>query len=198
MVATALAGGYGSNYGSNYGSGYSGYSGLRTLGLGAPLSNYGGGYSGGQNVLAAVQSRRSLGFIDVPTTYSAPTPLTVDVPANVQPLNFLMRSQSSPLNLDTVHQSSPGSYQETSSVDEPHVRVHNVQRPILQQVNEIISPYRQIRQQVQPVQENIEQVVARGYQQQPAQLAYAQQPLQLVQQVPLKTGYSGSYAKSGY
>ena len=165
-----------------------------------------GGYSGGVVTGAVQSSQRSIGFIDVPSTYSNPAPLTIDVPASAQPLNFLLRSKSSPLNLDTVHEAQPGSYQETSSVDEPHVRVHNVQRPIIQKVNEIISPVRQISQQVQPVQEEVQQILARGYQQ-PQQLQYAAparlqlvktiqpQAVQLLQPVQLiKTaGLTGSY-----
>ena len=96
----------------------------------------------------AVQSRRSVSFYDVPSTYSNAAPVTIDLPSSAQPLNFLMRTRSSPINIQTVHEGQPGSYAETSSVDEPHVRVHTVTRPIIQKVNEIVQPYRQIRQQV--------------------------------------------------
>ena len=120
------------------------------------------GYSSGP-IQAAIQSRRTIQYRDVPSTYSAAAPLNIAVPASVSPVNMRMYSRSSPINVQAYHESSPGSYQETSSVDAPHVRKHTVTRPIIQQVNEVIQPYRQIRQQVNPVQEQVEQNVARGY-----------------------------------
>lgn len=130
----------GSSYGSGsgYGAGNQGYSSGSSYGSG---SNYGSGYSSGALgglITGAVQSRRSVSFYDVPSTFSNAQPLTIDLPSSVQPLNFNMRTKSSPINIETSHESSPGSYQETSSVDEPHVRVHNVQRPIVQRINEVI------------------------------------------------------------
>jgi len=141
-------GGYGgySNGGGGYG-GYGGYSG-------------GGGYGGG-SVTGAVQSRRSVSFYDVPSSGGG-SPINIDLPASVQPLNFNMQTASSPINVQTSHVGQPGSYAETSSQDEPHVRVHSVTRPIIQRLNEVIQPYRQIRQQVNPVQEDVQTVVARG------------------------------------
>ena len=45
--------------------------------------------------------------------------------------------------------------------DEPHVLKHTVKKPVYQEVNEIITPYRRITQEIKPVQEEIETLVAR-------------------------------------
>ena len=125
LVASAIAG-YG-NYGNSYGS-YLSY--------------------GRAPIQAAIQSRRSLSIVDVPSTYSLPTPLNIDVPASTSPLNVLLRSASSPLNVQTLHEGSAGSYASSSSVDAPHIRSHTVLRPIQQQVTEIVQPQRFIKQEV--------------------------------------------------
>lgn len=49
----------------------------------------------------------------------------------------------------------------TTSHEEPHRVVHEVIRPIIQEVHEIIQPYRRIVQQVEPVIEEIRTVVAK-------------------------------------
>lgn len=185
-VASATYGSYGGgSYGGGLSSGasFGGLSSLKGFGGSLQLQQTGGygqqlqlqqnsGYSGGL-IPAAIQSRRTVQFYDVPTVLAAPAPLSIDVPANQQPINFLFRSASSPLNLESVHQALAGSYDETSSQDEPSVRVHTVTRPVVQKVNEIIAPYRQVTQQVQPVQEEVQALVARGI--------YAQQQQQVIQ-----------------
>ena len=61
------------------------------------------------------------------------------------------------------HIGSPGSYQTSYSKDAPHVLKHHVTKPIIQEVHEVISPYRKVVQTVEPVKEEIKTVVARGY-----------------------------------
>lgn len=126
---------------------------------GSRSSGYGSSY--GRVIPLAVQSRRSIKYVDVPTSYGNYEPLTLEIPASSQPLNFRMPTKSSPINVETYHQPSRGSYAETSSVDEPHVRKHTVYRQIHSHVNEIVTPYRSHRVEVQPLQEQTEQVVAR-------------------------------------
>ncbi|XP_017485845.1 PREDICTED: probable peroxisomal membrane protein PEX13 [Rhagoletis zephyria] len=159
-----LSGNFASSGSSGYGSGSFGGSNYGGSSYGG--SSYGGSSNYGGVITGAVQSRRSVSYYDVPSTYSDASPVTIDLPSGVQPLTFRMNSRSSPINIETSHEGQPGSYQETSSVDEPHVRVHNVQRPIVQKILETIQPYRQIRQEVRPVQESVEQVIARGQPQQ--------------------------------
>lgn len=162
MVAVS-AGGYGG--GSSYGSGgLSGSYGGGNQGYSSGSQGYGqsaGGYGGGGVVSAAVQSRRSVQYYDVPSSQQAAAPLAIEVNSQASPLTFLFKSQSSPIQIQSQHQSSPGSYQETSSQDEPHVAVHTVTRPVIQELREIITPFRRVRQEIQPVQEDIQTFVSR-------------------------------------
>jgi len=66
------------------------------------------------------------------------------------------------LNVQQYHQGAQGSNQETQSEDEPHYLKHTVKKPIYQEVREVISPYRKITQEIKPVQEEIQTIVARG------------------------------------
>ena len=49
----------------------------------------------------------------------------------------------------------------TTSHEEPHRVIHEVIRPIIQEVHEIIQPYRRVVQQVQPVIEEVRTVIAK-------------------------------------
>lgn len=84
-------------------------------------ANYGGGY-GGQ---LAVHTRQHVQYIDTPSSGFV-QPTNVHVQSQSPPINFLMRTFSSPINIRHVHIPSPGSFRATSSVDEPHIRVHTV------------------------------------------------------------------------
>ena len=132
-----------------------------------PASSYGDS----STIPLAIQSSRTVKYIEIPAQYSAEQPLNIAVPAAIQPINILLRSQSSPLNIENIHQASRGSYKETSSEDTPDVRVHTVTRPVYQEVREVITPYRKVQQQIQPVQEVSETYVARRGGQAPAPAA---------------------------
>ncbi|OTF73050.1 hypothetical protein BLA29_008884, partial [Euroglyphus maynei] len=113
-------------------------------------------------VAAAVQSRHHVQYYDVPTTGHV-QPITIDVGANVVPVNMIFRSASSHLNVEQSHLNQGGSVQETASQDEPHLLRHTVTKPILQEVREVITPFRRIQQEIQPVQEEVKTLVARGH-----------------------------------
>ena len=148
-------GGYG---GGGFGGG--GYGGGMSFGGGGGGGYGGGGYGGGV-VPAAIHSRHSVQYYDVPSSgYVQPT--TVEVGASSVPLNILFRSASSNLNVQQYHEGAKGGYQETNSEDEPHYLRHTVKKPIIQEVREVISPYRKITQEIKPVQEEIQTIVARG------------------------------------
>lgn len=138
----------GGNGGDSYGNGGGG--------------NGGGGYGGGgYSVPAAVISKHHVSHFDVPSSGHI-MPTTIDVPANFIPVNFVFRSASSPIYVANKHEDSKGSYQVSSSQDEPHQMLHTVTKPIIQEVREIISPVRRITQTVEPVREEIQTVVARN------------------------------------
>jgi len=139
-----------------YGGGFGGY------GLGGGLGGgYGGGYGHGAVVPAAVISHHNIKHYDVHSQGHI-YPVSIDVPANVLPLNFVFRSASSLVNVQHKHEGAHGSFKETHSQDEPHVLKHTVTKPIIQEVREVISPFRRIQQTVEPVREEIQTLVARG------------------------------------
>lgn len=133
----------------------------------APAVSYGsslGSYESSGPITAAVQSHRTVKTYDVPSTFSGSSALTIDVPSSSQSMNFLMRSRSSDINLETVHEPTPGSFKETASEEEPHISRHTVTRPLIQEVREVVTPFRKIVQELQPVQEHVETIVPRGHQ----------------------------------
>ena len=50
----------------------------------------------------------------------------------------------------------------TRSEDEPHRVLHEVLRPVIQEVREVIQPYRRVVQEVRPVLEEVHTLVAKG------------------------------------
>lgn len=155
LASVALAHGYGS-----MGGGYGGGGGYSMGGGGYGGGGGGSGYGGGV-IPAAILSRHNVQYYDVPSTgYIQPT--TIEVGANHIPLNLLFRSASSNLNVQQVHMGAKGSYQQSQSEDEPHILKHSVTKPIYQEVREVVMPYRKITQEIRPVQEEIQTLVARN------------------------------------
>jgi hypothetical protein len=90
-------------------------------------------------------------------------PQIVEVDAGQLPLTIHFKSASSNINVVQTHQpSDAGEIKQTSSEDEPHRLVHEVTKPIIQEVREIITPFRRVIQEIRPVQEEIQTIVARG------------------------------------
>ncbi len=50
----------------------------------------------------------------------------------------------------------------TSSEEEAHKVVHEVLRPVIQELREVITPYRRVVQEIQPVVETVNTIVAKG------------------------------------
>ena len=122
----------------------------------------GGGYDTGSALGSlAVLSNQRINFIPVPSQANI-QPTTVYADSISGPVNIVYRSSSSPVNIQHQHSPLPGTFRQTQSVDEPHRHVHTVTKPIIQEVREIIAPQRIIRQQVLPVQEEIQTQVARA------------------------------------
>ncbi|OTF69514.1 hypothetical protein BLA29_012443, partial [Euroglyphus maynei] len=116
---------------------------------------------------------------------------------------IIFRSASSSLNVLQRHQGSTGDTQESSSEDEPHRLLHTVTKPIIQEIHEVISPYRKIVQEVHPVQEEIKTVVAKNsnnlnnHNNQQYQTVVAQrQPLMLNQQYAAAASSTKNHLKS--
>ena len=50
----------------------------------------------------------------------------------------------------------------TKSEEEPHRVIHEVVRPVIQELREVIVPYRRVVQEIQPVIEQVQTTVAKG------------------------------------
>lgn len=111
-------------------------------------------------VPAAIQSVHNVQTYDVPISGNV-QPVTVDVPANVLPMNFIFRSASSTINVAAKHEGAKGSFKETVSQDEPHVLKHTVTKPIIQEVYEVVSPFRKIQQTIEPVRVRLTSLLTR-------------------------------------
>ena len=112
-------------------------------------------------IQAAVITRHHVRYINVPSVNNI-KPTTIEVGGQSAPINILLRSTSSKLNIEQLHDGSKGSYQESKSEDHPHILKHTVTKPIIQEIFELITPYRLVRQEVQPVQELIETIVGKN------------------------------------
>lgn len=179
--------GFGHGYGHGLGHGYGGF-GLGGFGYGHGLAfahGYGprAVYAGPIN--AAIQSTRTYEVVPVPLHYEAPVPQTIEVGPNIQPVNMIFRTQSSPLNLQQVHTPAAPQYESTRSEDAPSVLRHENYKPVIQEYKEVIQPYRRIEQHVQPVIENVHTVVAKGDDYRPAPLVHAPAPLAYHEPAPL-------------
>ncbi|UXI16319.1 hypothetical protein NH340_JMT02262 [Sarcoptes scabiei] len=115
-----------------------------------------------KTIPAAIRSNRDIKVFEVPSSEETIEPITIEVGASPSSkLNIKFTSVSSPLDVEQNHISLPGSVRETSSEDEPYRLVHTVTRPIYQEVHEVIKPFRKVRQEIQPVQEDIQTIVAK-------------------------------------
>lgn len=168
LVASAVSCGYGGGCG-NAGAHIGGLVGVAPAAAAlayTPGNVYGGlVYAAAPAAVASVGSlathtNQHVNYVDTPNQgYVYPTSVNVD--SQPAPINLMYRTISSPVNIRHHHSSAAGSFRQTESVDEPHRHLHTVTKPIIQELREIITPQRIVRQQVQPVQEEIQTQVAR-------------------------------------
>ena len=86
----------------------------------------------------------------------------VDINSGPLPLTLRFNSHSTHINAIQKHFSSPGQVQKSAAVDEPDLLIQNIKKPVIQEVREVITPYRHRTQEVRPVQEKIETIIAKG------------------------------------
>lgn len=122
---------------------------LSSLGQLAEFVQSGPSYqsASGTSVPAAIQTRRTIEVKPVNIPQEHIEPHIVDVEATYQPVHVVFRSSSSPVMVQQIHtpaQQAQVDQQDTE--DEPHVVRHRVLRPIVQEVREVIQPYRRVLQ----------------------------------------------------
>jgi len=140
-----------------------GYGQSSSAGVAYGVAGTGAGYAGPKVISAAVQTRYSSESRPTPLQPSTSQPTIVEVDGGELPLEIVFKSTGSRIRVRQLH-SGPGggSFEETSSEDEPTRLLHTVRKPIVQEVREIITPFRRIVQEIQPVQEEIHTVVAKS------------------------------------
>lgn len=64
--------------------------------------------------------------------------------------------------INIILKGSQQQVEETSTQDEPYRLVHEVVKPVIQEVREVIQPYRNVVQTIKPVIEHVNTIVSRG------------------------------------
>ena len=127
------------------------------LGLCAAYKSYGGGRGGGyggHSIELPVHSKHDIQVIHSPS-HREEHSTHVEVPGGVLPVYMTFKTESSPIYVKQEHKNRGGSYQKSSSHDEPHHLVHEVTKPVIQELREIIKPYRKVIQVIEPVREEM-------------------------------------------
>ena len=89
-------------------------------------------------------------------------PQIIDVMPDDQPIQIVFRSHSTPVKVKQVHTPLNQDDVETTRTEETPQRVmHHLMRPIIQEVLEVIQPYRRVTQEVRPVLEEIHTIVSK-------------------------------------
>ncbi|KAJ6220846.1 hypothetical protein RDWZM_006658 [Blomia tropicalis] len=90
-------------------------------------------------------------------------PQVIEVPSDDMPVVVHFKSQSSRVLVQQTHTPAViGEPEHTSSEDEPQRVIHEVVKPVVQEIREVIQPYRRLIQQIQPVIEQTHTVIAKG------------------------------------
>jgi len=111
---------------------------------------------------AAVHTRRTFEVRPVLLQQDLAQPQILDVSPNYEAVQIHFRTASSRLNAIQSHESGPGTIEHTASEDAPHKLVHEVRKPVIQEVREVILPFRRITQEILPVAEEIHTIVHKG------------------------------------
>lgn len=124
--------------------------------------NYGSGrpVTGGEVITVPVISKHYISYVEVPYEMPVYQPRIITIEPSRQTVNFLFKSQSSPITVRQQHTPAPGVVHEpTMTQDEPIVLRHQVVKPIVQELRETIQPYRKVTQEIRPVMEDVRVIV---------------------------------------
>lgn len=116
-----------------------------------------------QPIKAAVNTRRTLNVKDIHIeSYAPKKPTMIEVKSEAPKFMIHFNSASSKVNIFHEHRpAEPKSVKETFSEDEPHILKTEVVKPIIQEIHEVITPYRRVVQEIKPVEEIIQTLVSR-------------------------------------
>ena len=86
----------------------------------------------------------------------------VEINSGPLPIMIRFNSHSSHINAIQKHYGQLGTVQKASHIDEPDLLIQHIKKPVIQEVREIIQPFRQRTQEVRPVSEKVETIIAQG------------------------------------
>ena len=86
----------------------------------------------------------------------------VEINSGSLPIMIRFNSHSSQINAVQKHFGQLGTVQKASHIDEPDLLIQQIKKPVIQEVREIIQPFRQRTQEVRPVSEKVETIIAQG------------------------------------
>jgi len=93
-------------------------------------------------ISAAVNTAYNLNVRNVETQHKTIKPQKIDIESNNIPLVLHFKSQSSRLKIMQSHKGSEGEMHKSLSEDEPDILLHTVRKPVIQEIREIITPFR--------------------------------------------------------
>lgn len=112
---------------------------------------------------APINTRRTVELKDLAQNYHGGQPQVIEVQPEELPVQVHFRTASSRVNVQQSHQPGvPAQVEHASFQDEPHRVIHEVVKPVIQEVREIIQPYRRVTQEIRPVIEEVHTVVHKG------------------------------------
>ena len=128
-----------------------------------PSSSYGmNRYGYGTNIDAAIISKQDLRIIPVQSLrINGPNPM-IDIASTNNMITLRFNTISSQINTIQKHHGIMAKTHKANFMAEPDILVQNIQKPVIQNVREIIQPYRKVFQEIRPVQEKIETVISKG------------------------------------
>jgi len=166
VVSSGLSTGY-SGLSSGLNAGYSGYSG-NAVASGAQ-NNFGllavhQGQQFEQVVPAAIQQiSRTVEYRPFAAQEQPIQAQVVEVEPSDNPVHLHFKTRSSTLSVSQSHEAAQaGEVQSSQAQDEPQRLITEVQKPVIQEVREVISPFRQVTQEINPVVESLHTIVTKG------------------------------------
>lgn len=122
------------------------------------------GSGSGGKISAAVQTKHTFETRTVEVPFEGDVePQIIEIEGGNLPLELHFKSASGRIRVKQSHElSGSGQVEHSEAEEEPMRLVHHVRKPIIQEVREIITPFRKVIQEIQPVQEEIHTIVSKG------------------------------------
>ncbi|XP_054159771.1 uncharacterized protein LOC128957983 [Oppia nitens] len=155
---------YTSDYGiESYGGGYDSYSPKGMKYMSPPkYSDYGNGKGGGGygSSKPPIYMKKSY---EMAPLYGKGygKQYDVKVPTGDSPVKVMFLTQHTPVHIQQKHKRGQPEYKKSTTHENPSVVVHEVIKPVIQEIREIIVPYRKVIQKIEPVKEEVKTIVAK-------------------------------------